>query len=52
MKLWKLHKIERPSLNHRIPLLWPTYVGEKEDNICESTWDKSEVLWRTYWGTH
>ncbi len=24
----------------------------KEDNICQSIWDKSEVLWRTCWGTH
>jgi len=25
---------------------------KKEDNICQSIWDKSEVLWRTCWGTH
>jgi hypothetical protein len=24
----------------------------KEDNICPSIWDKSEVLWRTCWGTY
>jgi len=24
----------------------------KEDNICQSIWDKSEVLQRTCWGTH
>ncbi len=23
-----------------------------EDNICQSIWDKSEVLWRTCWGTY
>jgi hypothetical protein len=34
------------------PPLWPSYIGEKEDNICQSTWDKSEVLWRTCLGTH
>jgi hypothetical protein len=28
------------------------YIGEKEDNICQSMWDKSEVLWRICWGTH
>jgi len=21
----------------------------KENNICQTIWDKSEVLWRTYW---
>jgi len=21
----------------------------KDDNICQSIWDKSEVLWRTFW---
>jgi hypothetical protein len=31
--------------------LWPIYIGEKEDNICQSMWDKSGVLWRTWWGT-
>jgi len=25
--------------------------GEKEDNNCQSIWDKSEVLWRTCLGT-
>jgi hypothetical protein len=24
----------------------------KEDNTCQSIWDKSEVLWRTCWGTY
>ncbi len=24
----------------------------KDNNICQSIWDKSEVLWKTCWGTH
>ncbi len=24
----------------------------KEDNICQNIWDKSDVLWKTRWGTH
>jgi len=39
-------------VKYRVPPLWPTYVGGKEDNICQSIWDKSEVLWRTCWGTY
>jgi hypothetical protein len=39
-------------MKYKVPALWPTYVGEKEDNICQNIWDKSEVLWRTCWGTH
>jgi hypothetical protein len=52
MKLWTLPKIEPSILRYRVPPLWPTYISEKEDNICQSIWHKSEVLWRTCWGTH
>jgi hypothetical protein len=33
-------------------ILLAQVYGWKEDNICQSIWDKSEVLWRTCWGTH
>jgi hypothetical protein len=52
MKLWRLHQIEGFILKDWVPPLWPTYKGWKEDNICQSIWDKSEVLWRTCWGTY
>jgi hypothetical protein len=52
MKLWRLSKIEACILKFRNPHLWPTYIGRrKEDNICKSILDKSEVLWRTCWVT-
>ncbi len=37
-------------MKYRVPHLWPTYIGE-EDNICQSIWDKSEVLFGTFWET-
>jgi hypothetical protein len=52
MKVWGLLKIEGSILNYRVHPLLPTYIGEKEDNICQSIWYKSEVLWKTCWGTH
>jgi hypothetical protein len=52
MKLWRLPKIECSILKYSVPSLWPTYIGEKEDNICQRIWDKSEVLGRTCLGTH
>jgi hypothetical protein len=52
LKLWRLPKIKVYISKYRVPPLWPTYIGEKEDNICQTIWDKSEVLWRTCWGTH
>ncbi len=52
MKLWRLSNIEGSILKYRVPPLWPAYIGEKENTICQSIWDKSEVLRRTCWGTH
>jgi len=52
MKLWRLPNIESSILKYRIPPLWPGYIGEKENTICQSIWDKSEVLRRACWGTH
>jgi hypothetical protein len=52
MKLWRLPQIEGSNLMYRVPPLWPTYIRWKEDNICQSTPYKSEVLWRTCCTTH
>jgi hypothetical protein len=49
-KLWRHPKIEDFILKYRGPSLWPTSIGEKEDNICQSIRDKSEVLLQTLWG--
>ncbi len=35
-------------LQYRVPPLWPSYRGGKDD-ICQSIWDKSEVLLGTFW---
>jgi hypothetical protein len=51
-KLWRLPKIEGFFLKYRVPLLWPSYIGERRTKICHHTWDKSEVLWINCWGTH
>jgi hypothetical protein len=51
-KLGRLPKIEGFILKYRVPLLWPTYIGERRTKICHNTWDKSEVLWIKCWGTH
>jgi len=32
--------------------LWPTYIGEKENNFIQSIWDKSVMLSATPLGTH
>jgi hypothetical protein len=48
MKLFKLPKGEGSSLKYRVPPLWPKW---KEDKICQSIWDKSEVLLGTLWET-
>ncbi len=39
------------SITYRFTPLAQLYWW-KEDNICQSIWDKSEVLWRTCSGTH
>jgi len=52
LKQWRLPRIKGYILKYRVPPLWPTYIGEKENNICQSIWGKSEVLWRTYWGIY
>jgi hypothetical protein len=36
---------------YRVPPLWPSYIDERRDNICQSIWDESEVLLGTLWGT-
>jgi hypothetical protein len=47
MKLWRLLKIEGFILIYVVPPLGP------KENICQSTWVRSEVLIRrTCWGTH
>jgi hypothetical protein len=41
-------------------LFWSVYSSSplahlyrwKEGNICQNIWDKSEVIWRTCWGTY
>jgi hypothetical protein len=40
MKLFKLPKREGSILKYRVPHLWPRW---KEDNICQSIWDKKWV---------
>jgi hypothetical protein len=52
MKLQRLTKLEGSILKYRVPPLWPHLFRWKKDNICQSIWDKNEVLWRTCWGTH
>jgi hypothetical protein len=39
---------------YKVYSFWPLaqLYRWKEDNICQSIWDKSGVLWRTCWGTH
>jgi hypothetical protein len=49
MKLWWLPKIEGPILKYNVPPFWPTYIGQKVDNTCQSIWDKSEEC---YGGEH
>ncbi len=39
-------------MRHLISLIGELHRrGEKEDNNCQSIWDKGEVLWRTCLGT-
>jgi hypothetical protein len=52
IKLWRLPGIEASTLKYRVPPLWPPLYRWKEDNICQSIWDESEVLRRTCWGMH
>jgi len=52
MKLLRLPKIEGSILKSRVPPPFAHLYRWKEDNIFPSTWDQSEVLWRTCWGTH
>ncbi len=49
MKLWWLPKIEGPILKYNVPPFWPTYIGQKVDNIFQIIWDKSEEC---YGGEH
>jgi hypothetical protein len=39
-------------LKDQVPTLWPTYVGEKENNFIQSIWDKNVMLSATPLGTH
>jgi hypothetical protein len=50
MKLWRLPQNRRFYFEIE-EFLPPFALPTKEDNICESIWDKSEVLLRTLWGT-
>jgi hypothetical protein len=34
-----------------VSTLWPTYIGEKENNFIQSTWDKNVMLSATPLGT-
>jgi hypothetical protein len=36
----------------RVSSLWPMYIGERRITFAKTIWDKSEVLWRTCWGTY
>ncbi len=49
-KLWRLFKIERFCFDVYSSSPWACLYRWKENNICQSIWDKGEVLkWRTYW---
>jgi len=39
-------------LKYEVPLLWPSYIGERRTTVAKSLWDKSEVLCRTCLVTH
>jgi hypothetical protein len=47
---------ERYVLQQNIGLYFSPQLGQlyrsKVDNICQSIWDKIEMLWRTCWRTH
>jgi len=43
LKLWKFPKIECFIMKYKVPPVWPHLYRWKEDNICQNTWDKSEV---------
>ncbi len=47
-QLSTIHKTMEDPQNRRF---YFEVQSEKEDNICQSIWDKSEVLWKTCWGT-
>jgi hypothetical protein len=52
LKLWRLLKIGGSVLMYIVPPFTPAYRW-KENNICQSIWNKSVVLkWRTCWGTY
>jgi len=52
MKLWRLPKIEGSILKYRVPPPWPSYIGEKRTTSAKAYGIKSEMLWRTCWGTY
>jgi hypothetical protein len=39
-------------LKYWVPPLWPTYIGDRTTRFAKAYGIKSEVLWRTCWGTH
>ncbi len=39
-------------MKYRVPPPLAHLYRWKEDNICQSIWYKSEVLWKPCWGTH
>ncbi len=50
LKLLRLPKIEGSIIKYRVPSIHPP-IYLKGGNICQSIWDKSEVLLGTLWGT-
>jgi hypothetical protein len=36
MKLWRLPKIECSILKHRVPPLWPSYIGERRTTFAKA----------------
>ncbi len=49
VKLWRFLKSKCSIMKHRVQAPPAQVYRWKEDNICQSIWDKSEVLWRKYW---
>jgi hypothetical protein len=49
LKLLRLPKIEGSIIKYRVPSIHPP-IYLKGGNICQSIWDKSEVLLGTLWG--
>jgi len=36
MKLWRLPKIKGSILKYRVPLVWPTYIGERRTTFAQA----------------